>query len=143
MVSILINVIPYIIIAIVVIKSINTNAYGTKKLKFSKNAKKLKDVPYFRDIPCDKDIHKAYWVSCHYNLIKNKTDFLGAILLKWLKEKRIENVTVTSSILKKESRAIKLISEDGLDANEIELFNMMKKASVDGVLESNEFVDST
>lgn len=137
--SIIFEFIPIIITVVFIIISINTSQYGTKKIKLNKNAKKFKDIAYFRDIPCDKDIHKAYWISCYYNLIKNKTDFLGAILLKWLKEKRIENVTVTSSILKKESRAIKLVSEDGLNANEIELFNMMKKASVDGILESNEF----
>lgn len=137
--AILINFLPWIIIAIVAFNFANTNAYGTKKLKFNKNAKKIKDAPYFRDIPCNKDIFKAYWIACQYNLVKNKTDFLGAILLKWLKNKNIENVTVTSKFLKKEERAIKLLHSNNLSTIEVELFEMMRIASVDGTLESNEF----
>jgi len=128
-----------LIIVIVVILNVNTNEFGTKKLKFSKGYRNLKDAPYFRDIPCKKDIFKAYWISCQYGLVKNKTDFLGAILLKWLKNKNIENVTITSGILKKEERGIKLLNTNGLNSLEIELYEMMNIASIDGVLESNEF----
>lgn len=135
--SIILEFLPVGLIALFLYKS--STKYGTKKLKFGKDAKKVKDAPYFRDIPCNKDIFKAYWVSCQYGLVKNKTDFLGAILLKWLKDKNIENITVTSKILKKEQRAIKLLSLEGLSSLEVSLFNMMKDASKDGVLESNEF----
>jgi len=131
-------IIPIIFI-ILTIKYSSKSNYGTKKLKFSKGAKKLKDVPYFRNIPCNKDIFKAYWVACNYNLMKNKTDFLGAILLKWLKNKNIENVMVTSKVLKKEEKALKLINTNGLSNYEIDLYNMMDAASKDGVLEKNEF----
>lgn len=113
--------------------------YGTKKLKFNKNGRNLKDAPYFREIPLDKNIFTGYWYACQYGLVKNKTDFLGAILLKWLKDGNVENVTVESKVLKKEERAIKLLNPIGLKGLEIELFNMMQMASVDGILESNEF----
>lgn len=132
------SILPIIFILFCFLLS-NTNQYGTKRLKFGKGAKKLKDISYFRDIPCNKDIFKAYWVACQYGLVKKQTDFLGAILLKWLKEKKIENVTVKSSVLKKEERAVKLLTSDGLSTLEKELFEMMRVASVDGVLESNEF----
>ena len=117
----------------------NSTKYGTKKLKFSKDGKKLKDVKYFRDIPCNKDIFKAYWIACQYNLVKNNTDFLGTILLKWLKNGNIENTTITSPILKREERAVKLIKSDNLSPLELEIYKMMWEASKDGVLESNEF----
>lgn len=117
----------------------NSGNYGTKNLKFSKGAKKVKNAPYFRDIPLNKDIFAAYWVACQYGLVKNKTDFLGAVLLKWLKNGNVENITVVSKILKKEERAIKLLNSDNLNELELELYNMMYNASVDGVLESNEF----
>lgn len=120
-------------------KSMSSSDYGTKKLKFSKNAKKLKDAPYFRDIPFDKDIFKGYWFACQYGLVKNKTDFLGAILLKWLKDGNVQNVTVQSKILKKEERAIKFVKPDNLKGLEKELYDMFLLASVDGILESNEF----
>lgn len=137
--AMVIEFIPFIIFIILFSITLNQSKYGTKKLKFGKDAKKLKDAPYFRNIPCNKDIFKAYWISCQYNLVKNQTDFLGALLLKWLKSKNIENVTVQSSILKKEERAIKLLTSDGLTPVEIEIYDMMMLASKDGVLESNEF----
>jgi len=141
LIAFLINLLPFIITIIVICVSFNTNEYGTKRLKFNKGMKKIKnnEINYFRDIPCNKDIHKAYWVAGQYGLVKNKTDFLGAILLKWIKNKNIENTTMLSPILKKEERAIKLITSDGLDEREKELFEMMRYASIDGVLESNEF----
>ena len=113
--------------------------YGTKKLKFNKNGRNLKDAPYYREIPLDKNIFTGYWYACQYGLVKNKNDFLGAVLLKWLKDGNVENVTVESKVLKKEERAIKLVNPIGLKGLEIELFNMMQKASEDGILESNEF----
>ena len=44
------------------------------------------DLPYYRDIPCYKDIFRAYYIGYNYKLLKNKTDLLGAIILKWLKD---------------------------------------------------------
>lgn len=129
--------VPFIIIIAAIFGSKDT--FGTKKIKFPNNTRKLKDVPYFRELPCNKDIFKIYWIACQYGLVKNKTDFLGAILLKWLKDGNVENVTVTTKFLKKEERAIKLVHNDRLTPKEIELYQMMFKASKDGVLESNEF----
>ena len=137
--SFIIGLIPFIISVVIIALSANSSNYGTKRLKFSKDGKKVKDAPYFRDIPCNKDIFKAYWISCQYGLVKNKTDFLGAILLKWLKNGNIENTTVTSAILKKEERAIKLVDDNNLNTREKELYDMMMIASKDGILESNEF----
>lgn len=135
----IINFIPYIIVIIIIIYSAGKGEYGTKRLKFNKKKIKMKEINYFRDIPCNKDIFKAYWVACQYGLVEKKTDFLGAILLKWLKNKNIENTTVTSGILKKEERAIRLITSDRLSGKEKELFDMMLTSSGDGTLESNEF----
>ena len=138
-ISFISSFLPVLIIILIAIFNGNKSSYGTKKVKFAKNAKKLKDVMYFRDIPCNKDIFRAYWVACQYDLVKNKTDFLGAILLKWLKNGNIENTTVISKVLKKESRAVKFISSDGMNEREIELYDMMVTASKDGILEKNEF----
>ncbi len=130
------NILPYVVVVLVIFKFANRSKYGTKNLKFSKGSKNLKDVPYFRDIPCNKNIFEAYWVACQYNLVKNNTDFLGAILLKWLKNKNIENVLDSDG---KSKKALKLISADNLSEIEAELFDMILKASGDGVLEKDEF----
>jgi len=137
--SFIISILPTIMVFIIIILNANKSLYGTKKLKFGKGTKNVKDAPYFRDIPCNKDIFKAYWIACQYGLVKKNTDFLGAILLKWLKNKNIENITVTSKFLKKEERAIKLLNSTGLNGYELEIYNMMDMAAEDGVLESNEF----
>ena len=118
---------------------ITPKKYGKKNLYISRKNRKVKDAPYFRDIPCDRDIFKAYWIACNYGLVKKQTDFLGAVLLKWLKNKNIENVIGESSILKKEERGFKLLSSENMNALEKQLFEMMMKASKDGVLESHEF----
>ena len=138
--SIVSFIITFIVPIIILVKVAgSTSNFGTKKLVFEKDGKKLKDVPYFREIPLNKDEKAAYWVAGQYNLIKNKTDFLGAILLKWLKNGNVDSITTTSKILKKEERAIKLLNKNNLSSLEVELYDMMNAASGDGVLESHEF----
>lgn len=71
--------------------SINRANNTTNNFVFGSTGNKVpKDVPLFRDIPCRKDIFRAYFIAYNYNLMKKKTDFLGAILLKWLKENKIK-----------------------------------------------------
>lgn len=107
-----------------------------------------KDVDYFRDIPCNKDLFRAYYIGYQYGLLKNKTDILGAIILKWLKDGkiRIEN-RQTGTIFKKEDSVI-ILSDSASsnasvlkssDVKENELFSMLYIASKDGVLENKEF----
>lgn len=116
-------------------------ANAPKRISFNKVSKAFeKDVPNFRDIPCDKNIKKAFFIADAYNLNKKKTDFLGAILLKWLKEDLISIVETESKILHRKETAIDLRNcKDKLEGKELSLFNMMDEASKDGVLEENEF----
>lgn len=137
--GVIINFIVPFVIIVAIFASIASGDFGTKKVKISKEVKNFPKKDYFRDLPLNKDIFKAYWVSGFFKLFKNKTDFLGAVLLKWLKNGNIENVTVQSKILKKETRAVKLLNKTGMNEKEVELFDMMFSASGDGVLESNEF----
>ena len=143
--DILLSLLPVIIIMIIaVITSKNMrNKLGTRSFSFTKDERKLpKDVPNYRDIPFNKDIFRAYWVSSCYGLNKNQTDFLGAILLKWLLEKKIEVKKVQAGlIIKKEESAIVLKSDTFTSDNdlELELHQMMAEASKDDVLESKEF----
>ena len=119
------------------------NTVGTRLFDFGKDGRKLsKDVPNYRDIPFGKDIYKTFWIAQCYNLNKNKTDFLGAILLKWLLEHKIEVKKVQAGlIVKKEESAIVLKSDTFTSDNplELELHQMMAEASKDDVLESKDF----
>lgn len=117
---------------------------SAKGLNYGTEGKKIpKDVPYFRDIPCKKDIYRAYYIGYQYNIIKGKTDILGAIILKWIKDGiiRIEEKE-TGVIFKKENTVI-VLTETRLEMfsepREKELFNMLYEASKDGYLESKEF----
>ena len=131
----------FIIVAIIASKKGTSRKYGFKP---GPEGKKIpKDVPYYRDIPCNGEILKAYYISYQYGLVKKKTDILGAIILKWLKQGiiRTEN-REGGKVFKREDTVI--ILEDGKNTTfdnirETELFKMMYEASRDGILENKEF----
>ena len=111
-------------------------------LKFGETGNKVpKDVPLYRDIPCKGDIFRAYFIAYNYKLLKNKTDFLGAIFLKWLKENRISiEKQEVRKIFKKEDTCIILKNEKSF-SNEYEesLYKMIEEASKDDILQEKEF----
>ena len=144
----LLNLIPFIIfgfIFAVAAISIVTTA-KSDSLDFGSAGRKIpKDVDYYRDIPCNSDLHRAYFIAYHYGILKNKTDILGAIILKWIKDSlvRIEQKE-GGKIFKKENTVIILTETNTSlisDAKERNLFDMLYKASKDGILENNEFKD--
>ena len=130
------------IIIIIVLAIINSN--GDYGFKAGPEGKKIpKDVSYYRDIPCNGDIFKSYYIAYQYKLIKNKTDILGAIILKWLKQGiiRTENKE-QGKVFKKENTVIILDNDANKkfdNIRETELYDMMYVASVDGILENKEF----
>lgn len=123
---------------------LNISKKPLHSLDFGIEGKKIpRDVAYFRDIPCDKDIFKAYYIAHQYGLTKNKTDVLGAIILKWLKDGliRIEQKE-TGTVFKNENTVVVLKETDTtklIEEEEIELFKMLQYASEDGYLENKEF----
>lgn len=130
------------IIALFIYLAKNNKSVGKYRLDFGKKGKKFdKDIPNFREIPCNKNIYDAYFISMGFDLCKNKTDILGSILLKWLKEDKISTKKLTTKILKKEVLALDLKDSKFKNSLEQELYEMMKKASKDGILEQNEFED--
>lgn len=117
---------------------------GESKLTIKKDsAISNREIEYFRDIPCNGDIFRAYYIGYSYKLLKNRTDILGALLLKWLKDSliTIEKRSV-GSLVKRDSDVIviKRGKFDSItDENEQRLFKMISDASGDGVLEKKEF----
>ena len=139
---ILISFIPYLIIVIVVIHFSKYPKLGSRRFSFGKEGKKLtKKYQYYRDLPCNKDIYRAYWVSLNYGLTKKKTDLLGAVLLKWTKDGVVTiSKKASGTILKKENTSIIFNNREKL-TNELDkkLYDMMYEASKDGTLETKEF----
>ncbi len=125
--------------------SIMCIAFGSEnKFNFGTAGKKLpKDVPYFRDIPCNNDLFKAYYIGNKYGILKNKTDILGAIILKWLKDAIIKIEQKETGVLFKKENIVVVLNETNpniiTDTKEKELFQMLYVASKDGILESKEF----
>ena len=141
----IVNIALYTIILVAFLKTgISTGHVSTDKFNFGSEGKNIKrDVEYFRDIPCKKDMFRAYYIGYKYGLLKNKTDILGASILKWLKDGliRIEQKDV-GAIFSKEDTVV-VLKETNLtsfqDREEEELFKMLYEASKDGYLENKEF----
>lgn len=101
------------------------------------------DASYFRDLPCQNNLFRAYYIGYQYGIIKNKTDLLGAIILKWLKDGLIRVEQKETGIIFKKENTVVILNETNpssiTDKNESSLFSMLYTASKDGILENKEF----
>ncbi len=120
----------------------------SKDKYYKKNISKGKfpKLNYYRDIPCNKDIYYAYFLANNYNLVKYKTDFLGALILKWIKAGVVKvEMKDKNGLLKKREEATLIMDLEKFQKNteidelETKMFGYMYEASKDGILESKEF----
>lgn len=133
----------FVVVIITTVRESGCIKIGNKKLYFGEKKKLPKELPYFRDIPCDKKLDYAYWISRAYNLTKNQTDVIGAYLLKWINQDYItvEKVVKNGIFKDKEDHhlILKPIKDLSLTGEELKLYEMLFIASKDGVLKPNEF----
>ena len=109
-----------------------------------KNNKEIdkKNVPNFRDIPCNKDIYYANALIFLNNFGFKETNILGAIILKWVKQEKVGFIKQDVGIFKKEQNCLDLRRNPTFEPGSLEekLFNVMREASGDdGILEPKEF----
>ena len=117
-----------------IVKAVNSG-YGYKD---NKQIDK-KDVPMFRDIPCNKDIYYANALIFLNNFGYKQSNILGAIILKWVKENKIKFIKPKEGLFNSKTGSIDLNSTVSFDnPNEEELFSLMRAASGDGILEAKE-----
>ena len=138
------NSFTHIFILVILLASSCVTILKKDTLDFGPWGKKIsKDVPYFRDFPCGGNLFRAYYIAYQYGILKKKTDILGAIILKWLRDSLISvEQKDSSSVFKKEDTVIVLKNTDVSafkDEKERELFIMLKDASKDEILENKEF----
>lgn len=94
---------------------------------------------YYRDIPCNKDLSRAYFILFNYNLESEKVlrqGLIGGLFLKWINENKI-------NIVKNKNGNYEIILFDNIlieDETEKQLYKILKLASNnDNVLGVNEF----
>ncbi len=120
-----------------------SSRHNKEQFNYGKEGKRIgNDIPYFRDIPLDGDLEKAYFLAYQYKLLKNDTDILGAIILKWLKDSLITIENTREGILNRQSIKVTLnyeIMKNMTNTHEKDLYNMLYEASKDGILEDKEF----
>ena len=141
------DIIEFLIGFIPVILTFVGLAIGLSKnntLNFGPNGKKFsKETPYFRDIPCNGNLFKSYYIANEYGIIAKKTDLLGAIILKWLKDSLIRIEQKEGGVIFKREDTVIILNEVNpeaiTDVYEKQLFKMLYEASVDGILENKEF----
>lgn len=140
------NIIPFVVMFFIMgtpilgivgaIATASETNFGPEGKKFSK------DTPYFRDIPCNGDLFKAYYIAEKYQILSKKTDLLGAIILKWIKESKVRIEQKEQGTIFKKENTVVILNET--NPNEItniyerQIFDMLYKASQDGVLENKE-----
>ena len=133
-ISFLTTIFPFaIIIAIAVAASKSGYGYKDNKTIDKKN------TPMFRNIPCNKDIYYANALINLNNFGYKETNIFGAIILKWIREDKIAFRNETTGLFNKETSVIDLTRNPVFDnQNETKLFDIMYKASGDGLLETRE-----
>ena len=96
-----------------------------------KDDKKLpKEVEYFRDIPCNKNVFEAYSISEKFYISSNKYDIIGSLILKWILERKVNVKEEEKGIIFKEKKTV-IIFTDNIPDNplEKELYVLLKHAS--------------
>ena len=111
-------------------------------------------VDYYRDLPCNNNIFEAYYISRLYKISDNDSNILGAIILKWIKDDFIQvkkdSKTNKFSLILTTNKSINYFHKTNVfdldytdpsinNTFETKLFFMLKEASIDGILEENEF----
>ena len=143
LICIFVMAVNLIVVASAIIKGKN-GLYEGSTFNFGTDGKNIPaKVPYYRDIPCKNDIFRAYYIAYQYGLTRNKTDVLGAIILKWLKDSLITIQQKETGIIFKKENTVVVLKEikpkNLIDEREKQLFKMLYEASKDGYLENKEF----
>ena len=124
-----------ILVVVFSVKTAMTAGYGYINNKTISK----KNTPMFREIPCNKDIYYANALIKLNNFGYKESNIFGAIILKWVKEKKITFKNKTEGIFNKKTSLIDLTNKPTFDNHlEEQLFDIMYKASGDGILETKE-----
>lgn len=88
----------FIIIIFALVISANIMVLRSKDRYDESEFKIPKEINNFRDIPFNKDVIEAYFIGQRKGIIE-KEHIMGAILLKWLKQKQIDMVETAGGVI--------------------------------------------
>ena len=113
-----------LIISFLFIRYGTHDEYYAMEIKDKKTINKGKDIPYYDSVPCQGDLYKLFFVAGYFKLLKNKSDFIGAILFKLYLNDNIELIPG------KNGRNIRLRNDLKIDRDlDQDLYNIMLEAS--------------
>ena len=95
-----------------------------------------KDANLFRDLPFNDNIHLVYLIACEFGLVKKETDFMGALILEWIKDDSVR-IIKKKNIFGFEKLCIELVHEP-MDDREHRLYRHLQLAAKDNVLTRRE-----
>lgn len=135
LIPITVFLLPMLLMFIAAKTAYDNSHYGYKNNKTINK----KNVPIFRDIPCNKDIYYANALVNINSFGCKESNIFGAIILKWVRDDKIVFRNEQKGIFNKNTSVIDL-TKDAIFDNELEnkLFNIMRAASKDGLLETKE-----
>ena len=141
-ITLILNILFYVFLIFLFVKLARKLVYfGTLANKFNfEDDKKIdpNDIAMFNEIPCNHDIYYANALVKINDFNYSKSNVLGAILLKWLKENKIkividkndpENITKM-----KIDMTNGFIPDENTQINEMKLFSFMYSYSEKGIL---------
>jgi hypothetical protein len=131
-------IILIVLIILVIIIVIIRYSVGSKKKIFSLVKLSSKEVfidninnaSYFEYLPCNGDLYELEFISSYFNITKNRSNIIAAILLKWLINGYAKMDTESESIIVKDN--LKFNNE--LDQ---ELYEIIKEVNSNGEIRKN------
>ena len=111
--------------------------------KYRRSRVNFKKADIYREIPCDNDIFEAFFLAEIYDLGIKRKNFLGALLLKWIKEGQIKVIKTKKQGLFKEKEMVAFDLSKDLTVDyslEVEMYDMLRRASQDNVLKPWELI---
>lgn len=134
---ILITLSIFIIVFIIVAKIINNikNKNNYKDIYSYNRLNHIGDVnsvPYYDSIPCNGNLFKIEFYANYYKIVKNRSNLIGAIMLKWILEGKAE---LLNSNDKYSIRLTENLTFE--NKHEMDLYVMLVEASNNSTLDSN------
>lgn len=120
--------IVFVIIILIILKIValfkSHDEYSGIITENDRTIDKLENIKYYDSIPCNGDLYKTAFLAGYFKIVKNRSNLIGALLLKWYYEGYIKIG------YDKTRPYIKLLQNHALDRKlDIDLYDILNAAS--------------